>query len=824
MSDPIPVIIHGHFYQPPRENPWTGRIERQESAAPYHDWNERVAAECYTPNARSRVLDHQGRILEVVNNYAHLSYNFGPTLLCWLEEHLPDTYARILAADAASAARLGAGGAMAQVYNHVIMPLADPRDRKTQIRWGLADFEARFGRPARGMWLAETAVNDAVLEDLAAAGLEFTILAPSQAELIRAPGEAAWREVADGSIPTGRAYRWTGRRGELALLFYDAGLSRAVAFEGLLRNADDMAQRLAAAGLRCAEQSPDGGGLVCVATDGESYGHHAPMGDMCLAYLAAREAERRGLALTNPAAYLAAHPPRWQVQLKAGQAKLGTAWSCAHGTGRWRRDCGCTTGGPPSWNQAWREPLRQAFDLLRQRMDPLFEQRASRLLDDPWAARDDYIEVLLGRTVGAAERFLDRHARRPLDEAERAEVFRLLEMQHHGMLMYTSCGWFFADLSGIETVQDLAYFARAAQLGELAAGHPISADSLDALGRARSNLPEMGSGVDLLARFVRPAMLSPAKVAAHLGIRALLEQRPARDRLYAFRARSHDERRAEHDGLRAFTGRLTTRAERTGEGGTFEVVVLAGRALQLAALVRGYSPQQPSAGPQELLARVGTEGFAATCDALEADYDLRLGLPDMLSELRLQAMDELTRGVRREVAETIDALYARHEGLLRSLRPLGVRLPESLRAPVAYAVGRRFDRLIERGLQSGDLRPAAELAALGRDLGAAPPVRRAERLLQATLAERLERILDAPDPQAMVAWRELLAAGRGLGLEPAGAALQDRVAEVFDRLLDALLDPERPGGPWQSAARAWVELAGHLNLEVESAAARLKRV
>ncbi len=821
MSPTTHVIIHGHFYQPPRENPWTQRIEPQPSAAPYRDWNERVAAECYTPNARSRVLDDQGRILEVVNNYEYISFNFGPTLLSWLEQHAPETYERILAADRVSVERRGHGNAMAQVYNHVIMPLASARDRWTQIQWGLSDFQARFDRPAAGMWLAETAVNDAVMEDLARAGVQFVILAPSQAEMIRAPGEEAWRDVSAGDVPCGRAYAWAGKRGEVAVLFYDGQPSQAIAFEHLLRNAATFADRIEQAAGRGQPTEEGADRLALLATDGESYGHHEPMGDMCLAYLATREAPRRGLSLTNPAAFLAAHPARWEVRLKPGGGGRGTAWSCAHGVGRWMEDCGCTTGGPPSWNQAWRAPLREAFDLLRQRADPLFEQEGTKLLTNPWAARDDYISVLLGRKVGAAKRFFDTHAKRPLTDDERARVYRLMEMQRHCMLMYTSCGWFFADLSGIETVQDLAYFARAGQLGEQLAGHPITAEALDALGRAESNLAEMGDGLRILRRFVRPAMLSPEKVAAHKGIRALLENRAPGNRLYGFRVRTHSEQRAGRDGIKVFSGRLTVEAERTGEGGTFDVAVLAGGGLKLAAFVRPYREDDPRQGPDDLLGLVGEAGFDGARRVLAERFGLELGLPDMLVELRLQAMGVLVRPVLDELNETFDALFTRHEGLLRSLQPLGVGLPEALNGPVGYAASRRFDKLFARGLKDGDLGAAMELAAEVTPLGVELRFERANRKLGRALQERLEQILADPRPGAMVALQGLIESARRVGLAADRAWLQDRLAEALDPVLDALLDPAQPGGARPRVARAWVELAGFLNLNVDAARRRV---
>lgn len=486
------VIIHGHFYQPPRENPFTGVIERQESAAGYHDWNERITAECYTPNTRSRVLDDGGRLVDEVNNFEHMSFNFGPTLLAYLEQHRPQTYRLILEADSQSLTTRGHGNAMAQCYNHMIMPLASDRDRRTQIAWGLEDFRFRFKREPEGMWLPETAVDAPSMDDLARAGLKFVLLSPTQALRIRPRDSDQWRDVPAGGAPAGRPYRCRTAHGDLAVLFYHPELSLGVAFGHLLTNATNFAGQIARAD-----------GLVLVCNDGESYGHHEPHGDMCMAYLATRELPGRGMTLTNPAAFLAAHPPEWEVRLKTA-----SSWSCTHGLERWRSDCGCKTGGEEGWNQAWREPLRAGFDRLRQRLDPLFEQLGSKYLEDPWRARDDYIHLILDKSESAARTFFEQNGRGELSNDGRNRILQLMEMQHFAMLMYTSCGWFFSDLAGLETVQNIRYALRAAQLGEMLAGEPVDRGLRNELKKARSNRSEMGSGLDILEKQIEHAMLA----------------------------------------------------------------------------------------------------------------------------------------------------------------------------------------------------------------------------------------------------------------------------------------------------------------------------
>ncbi|MCA1666375.1 MAG: DUF3536 domain-containing protein, partial [Thermomicrobia bacterium] len=466
------VCIHGHFYQPPRENPWLEAIELQDSAYPYHDWNERITAECYAPNAASRILSGAGRIAQIVQNYARISFNFGPTLLAWMEAQAPDTYAAILDADRESRDRFsGHGAAMAQVYNHIILPLANRRDKWTQIHWGIADFTHRFGRAPEGMWLSETAVDLETLDILAEQGIAFTVLAPSQAGMVREIGAEEWEDVSGARIDPTRAYVQQLPSGRtIALFFYDGPISRGVAFEGLLDRGENLVNRL----LGAFSDERDWPQLVHIATDGETYGHHHAHGDMALAY-ALHHIEAHDLAhLTIYGEYLERFPPTHEVQIIEN-----TAWSCDHGVERWRSNCGCNTGGRPDWNQQWRGPLRAALDWLRDAILPIYEAGMRALVHDPWAARDAYISVILDRTDENVARFLAAQTTHELTQAERVRLWELLEMQRHAMLMYTSCGWFFDELSGIETVQVIQYAGRVIQLAEMIAGERFEPRFLD---------------------------------------------------------------------------------------------------------------------------------------------------------------------------------------------------------------------------------------------------------------------------------------------------------------------------------------------------------
>jgi hypothetical protein len=510
------VCIHGHFYQPPRENPWLESVEPQPSAHPYRDWNERITAECYRPNAAARVVDHTNQIIEIVDNYQRMSFNVGPTLMSWLEDHAPDVHEALIAADRASLVRFGGhGSAMAQAFSHMIMPLASPRDRATQVRWGIVDFVRRFGRAPEGMWLPECAVDTASLEALAAEGIAFAVLAPHQAKAWRPPG-GTWRTQ---PIDPGRAYRCALPSGRtIDLFFYDGATAQAVAFERLLADGHQIIARMTSRG------TVEGGGptLCHIATDGETYGHHHRYGDMALAW-ALQQVEQgwNGTRLTNYAEFRARVPATWEVVISEN-----TSWSCAHGTARWRDDCGCHSGAHPGWNQKWRRPLRDTFDWLRDQASAALDNVGRLLFQDAWAARDGYIDVLLARTPVARDRFLATHASHTLDAGERVRALSLMEMARHAMLMYTSCGWFFDDLSGIETVQCMQYAARVAELLADVGGASIEAELVDRLSAATSNLAEEGDGRRVWTRRVLPGKVDSPKVCAHVAVHSLVEADP----------------------------------------------------------------------------------------------------------------------------------------------------------------------------------------------------------------------------------------------------------------------------------------------------------
>lgn len=549
------VCVHGHFYQPPRENPWLEAVEIQDSASPYHDWNERITAECYASNSASRILDGEQRVMDIASNYAKMSFNFGPTVLSWMEQAAPEIYRAILDADRQSMEwRSGHGAAIAQVYNHMIMPLANSRDKRTQIIWGIKDFEKRFERFPEGMWLAETAVDLETLDILAEQGIKYTILAPHQAARFRKLGEEEWTEE---EIDPSRAYlcQLASTR-SITIFFYDGPISQAVAFENLLSSGEGLADRL----LGGMSDDRDWPQLLHIATDGETYGHHQKFGDMALA-AAFNQIESNNLArITNYGEYLALFPPTYEAQIQEN-----TSWSCVHGIERWNGDCGCNSGGYPGWNQQWRAPLRAALDFLRDRLASGFSQKGGQFFKDPWQARDAYIEVILNREMEQSENFLAQHASRELNTADKITALNLLEMQRHAMLMYTSCGWFFDELSGIETVQVIDYASRALQLSAGIVEEGVEKAFLDRLKNAKSNVPENQDGAWIYEHFVLPTRLDLVKVGAHYAFSSIYEEYEDHSQIYCYAIAQEDFTKISAEEATVVMGRIHVASEITEE-------------------------------------------------------------------------------------------------------------------------------------------------------------------------------------------------------------------------------------------------------------------
>ncbi len=667
------ICIHGHFYQPPRENPWLEAIEIQDSAYPYHDWNERITAECYGPNAVARMLDADRRIVQLVNNYARISFNFGPTLLAWMREKAPDVYQAVLDADRESRKRFGGhGSALAQVYNHVIMPLASRADKVTQVVWGIRDFERRFGREPEGMWLPETAADVETLEVLAEHGIRFTVLAPSQAARVRRRGDKAWQDVSGGRIDPKVAYAQRLPSGRsIGLFFYDGPAARAIAFEGLLAKGENLANRLMAG----FAHDPKGPQLVHVATDGESYGHHHHHGDMALAY-ALHQIEAGGAArLTNYGEFLERFPPEMEVEILER-----TSWSCAHGVERWYADCGCNSGRR-GWHQRWRGPLRVALDWLRDAVAPEYERHAAALLRDPWAARNAYVAVLLDRTPEAQERFLDEHARRGLDGAERVRALKLMELQRHAQLMYTSCGWFFDEISGLETVQVLMYAGRVLQLAEELFEAALRGPFLEWLEKAAGNLREHGNGRQVFEKFVEPARLDWDKIGAHYAVSSLFEAYPKQTRMFAYQIDREEGRSFEAGKVKLVVGHATLTSEVTTETTRLAYGSMHFGDHNVHGGVRPFDGADAHrARADEFAAAFARVDYAQIVRLMDRHFGDSYSLGSLFRDEQRKVLKRVLRANLDETTGVYGKLYEQNLPLMRFLKHLGVPLPLTFRA------------------------------------------------------------------------------------------------------------------------------------------------
>jgi len=715
------VCIHGHFYQPPRENPWLETVEAQESAAPYHDWNDRITAECYAPNGASRITNKQDEIIRIMNNYARMSFNFGPTLLSWLQEKAPRTYRMIVDADKFSAQRYsGHGSAVAQVYNHMIMPLASPRDALTQIRWGIADFESRFGHKPEGMWLAETAVNRSVLDLMAQEGIKFTILAPVQCARVRRlaipvgtasnanldPAAAAaaapdsWTQTPSANVDPTHPYLVKLDEGRtIAVFFYDGPSSRAIAFEGLLNSGENFGSRLLAGFHPASPGDPEVAQLSHVATDGESYGHHHKHGEMALSYAMHWIEEGQQAKLTNYGEFLEKFPPKWEAEVAED-----TSWSCAHGVERWRSNCGCN-GGKAGWNQEWRAPLRESLDYLRDATAPLAEQLSTGLLKDLWAARDAYIHVVLDRSPASIIRFFADHTARHLSETERTTALELMELERHAQLMYTSCGWFFDEISGIETIQIIAYAGRVLQLaaklfGE--AGAALEPKFLEILARAKSNVPEMGDGAEVYRRYVTGMRIGLEQVGAHYAISSIFRNYPEHGELFCFDVHRESQEIFNSGRGRVALGRALVYSRITEENEEICFAVLHLGDQNLSAAVRAYNSADKA--EVEAFATFSTDISTAIRRANLPEVirlidrffgETAYSLTSLFADEQHRILNTILNQTLSEMEESLRKIYEDHASLMHFLTESGMTAPPALATAARFAINASLRRAFE---------------------------------------------------------------------------------------------------------------------------------
>ncbi|NJW53238.1 DUF3536 domain-containing protein [Salinimicrobium oceani] len=684
------ICVHGHFYQPPRENPWLNKVELQESAYPYHDWNHRINAECYVRNSASRILGEGGKIQAIMNNYAWMSFNIGPTLLAWMENETPETYEAILEADKQSMEVFsGHGAALAQAYNHLIMPLANERDQETQVIWGIEDFKSRYNREPEGMWLGETAVNTSVLEMLAKHGIKFTILSPYQAKRVRKLGAKEWQDATDAKVNTRRAYTCKLPSGnEISLFFYDGPASQAVAFEGLLNNGEAFADRL-----RGQLNDNDELELVNIATDGESYGHHHKLGEMALSYCLDSLEKDDNINLTIYGEFLEKFPPEYEAEIIEN-----TSWSCYHGVERWRSDCGCNTGGNGDWNQQWREPLRNAFDQVREKLIVLYEEQMQQYTSDPWEVRNKYIQVILDRKHDNVKQFLSDNFGEDLAEDDEVKLLKLLEMQYHTMLMYTSCGWFFDEVTGIESMQDIFYATRAIQLAEDLSGEEYEPDFIESLKQIPSNLPEYENVHKAYELFVKPTELDMIRVGAHYAISSIFEEFPEEVTLYNFSATTKASHTYEAGKQKLIIARTEFRSDITWEKVDISYAVLYMGDHHIFGGVRKYISSEAL---EELHSKMSSFFEKGNMYEIFNLMDTHFGnhnysfwhlFRDEQHLIMKQVMENNLRGAEGAMQQLYDNTYP----LLKTYQEINMNVPSRLKLPVEMAVNNRLVKELKR--------------------------------------------------------------------------------------------------------------------------------
>jgi len=709
------VCIHGHFYQPPRENPWLEEVETEDSAYPYHDWNERITAECYAPNAASRILDSDKRIIDIVNNYSRISFNFGPTLLTWLEHNRPDVYSSILEADRDSIQRFsGHGSAIAQAYNHMIMPLASSRDKRTQVIWGIKDFTSRFKRRPEGMWLPETAVDVETLEILAEEKIVFTILSPKQASRIKPVNDTQWMDVRYGGIDCSQPYLCCLPSGEsIVIFFYDESISQELAFSNLLENGEVFANRM----MRYFSENQKQSGLLNIASDGETYGHHHRFGDMALAY-ALYLIESQDLArITIYGEYLSTCPPTHQVEIIEN-----TSWSCPHGVKRWRSDCGCCTTGSPIRTvashplassrtrdelpigknceiiarQKWRSPLREAMDRLRQALVALYVERMNSFVSDPWLARNDYIDIILDRSPENIERFFSRHAVRTLVPDDKVQALKLLEIQRNGMLMYTSCGWFFDDIAGIESVQVMRYACRAMQLVREVADVDLEPEFIAILKNAPGNLPAYPDGALVYRNFVRTAIVDLSRVGFHYALSSLIADSPEMVRIKNYTLRNETYEKTSAGNLKLALGKIFLYSNITWEKNTLMFAVLHLGDHNFMGGSREYTNENTYFSMRdELMDGFSKSDIPRMILCLEEHYASHsYSLWDLFRDGQRKVLYAILDSTLADMESAFRQVYKQFSPLLHAMKEMQIPPPKVLEGPIWYIINRDLEKIL----------------------------------------------------------------------------------------------------------------------------------
>ncbi|RJP79717.1 MAG: DUF3536 domain-containing protein [Candidatus Zixiibacteriota bacterium] len=806
------LCIHAHFYQPPRENAWLEDVEMQDSAYPYHDWNERIAAEGYAPNTASRVVNGEGRIIDIINNYAKISFNIGPTLFQWMARRMPEIYEDIIQADHHSRELYsGHGSAIAQAFGHLIMPLANDRDKRTQAYWGVRDFEFRFGRKPEGMWLPETACDLASLEALADQGIKFTILSPYQAGRVRPldGGEDDWRDATGGQIDPKIPYLCRLPSGNtIALFFYDGPISQELGFGDLLTSGENFANRLL--GVFGEQDDPQ---MVHIATDGETYGHHKTFGDMALAYCIYFIESNELADVTIYGEYLEKYPPTQEVEIVEN-----TSWSCAHGVERWRSDCGCNSGMHPAWNQKWRTPLREALDWLRDQMIPIYEQEMRKFTGDPWKARDEYISVILDRTPETIDRYLGEHIGGDLTHGNKVRLLKLLEMQRQALQMFTSCGWFFDELSGLETTQVLQYAARAIQLTRELTGKDLEPTFKRRLERAKSNIPEMGNGAQIYHRFIEPARLDLERVGAHYAISSLFEDYPEDEyKIYCYTADSQSHEQVRAGTMQLAVGHALIRSDVTLEQKDISYAVIHMGGHIINGGVREYQGEEAF----EDMRQAVTEAFDRT-DVPEVIrlMDQHFGgsnysLWHLFKDEQHKVFDLLLQETLDRIEVNFRNIFNDNYAIMRAMRDSGIPIPQALRTPMEFSLNREIYRMLMEGAEI-DIPRLEKLVEEFHTWEAAPNRTALNHASEIWINVTMRRLVENPrDMEILAVMREVIKLLKAIPVELNLWRAQNMYFDLARQVRMEIAEKADQGG---GEERRWVEsfdeLGEHLNVRL----------
>ncbi len=780
------LAIHGHFYQPPRENPWLEAVELQPSALPCHDWNERVNNECYAPNSVSKVVNHKNEVMSIVNNYEYMSFNFGPTLLSWMEEFAPTAYERIIKADIKSVEdHNGHGNAIAQVYNHMIMPLANELDKQTQVKWGIKDFEYRFGRKPEGMWLAETAVDDDTLRVLEENGIKFTILSPFQAKCVKKIDENNWQDVSWGNIDPARSYRYYIKSAPgkfIDLFFYDGAISKSVAFDELLTDGNKFLKRLQD-GISYDRNYPQ---LVNIATDGESYGHHTKFGDMALAFVMAMKVKDSGFTVTNYAEYLDKYRSDWQVQIKDV-----SSWSCSHGVGRWCEDCGCSTGGHAGWNQKWRRPLRDAMDYLRDSVTPLFKEYGQKYFKDFLSARYNYIDVILDRSITNVKQFQQEYFLPDLSEEDKVNAMKLLEMQRQAMLMYTSCGWFFCEISGIETVQIMKYAARVIQLAQDFTDNDFETKYLEILSAAQSNYKEIGNGKDIYERFVKPSVITEKQIVSLWAVSSLYEDVEDEEDVYCYTITKKSYKKVQKGDSHFVVGHVEVQSKVTLERHNLMFALLQYTGGDFHCAIKEYDEEYPEM-QKELIRTYMVNPLTEIIRALDGYFGKEyFTLKDIFIEERRKILQILMRERLDEFAKTYEDIYNEGKSSVLHLQALGLDIPNEFKIAAQYTLTRQFNELFtgSNGFIDEDIiQSASDINFEAKRIGITLDKTLTSKIFSKKVAQNINRLVYSMEYQQADVTHELLDTIEKLEIKADISEAQNlfytRVVSKFDDMIE----------------------------------------